>query len=172
MRLRTIGLQYESIYNIRKKEGNQISVSRRLLKNTYTNNVYHLCALSEEVGTAKFLCKESLTNNTTDAHYASFSSEEAGERLHAYMSFVTPEEPIDSVDEKPKQLPDGLTKYIYSPETTRQRVGHVGHYRLQPGEEIIIKCPHGVKGSVATRAYNEDGTLRRKTPKRKTDTKE
>lgn len=171
MRLRTIGLQYESIFNIRKKEGSQVAVSRRLLKNTYDNNVYHLCALSEEVGTAKFLCKESLTNNTTDDHYASFSSEEAGERLHAYMSFVTPEESIDFVDEKPKKLPDGRVQHTYAPETTRQRVGHVGHYRLQPGEEIVIKCPHGAKGSVTTRAYNEDGSLRRKTQKRKNDTK-
>ena len=166
MRLRTIGLQYEAIRNLRQSEGTTIAVSRRLLKNTFLHNVYFLCALAEEEGTAKFLAKESLSNNTTDDYYTNFADEEAGERLFAYMSVVIPEETIPPVEENPKRLPNGHLRYTYSPDTTRQRIGHVGHYTLRPGEEIIIRCPHGVKGSVTTRGYNDDGTLRRKSKKK------
>lgn len=171
MRLHSIGLSYESLRTLSENNSEKIAISRLLLQNTYKNNVYYRCALEKEEGTAKFLCRESLRSNTTDDNYTCFSDEEAGERLHNTMSCLVPEEAID-VDDSPQVLPDGRVQHTYAPETTRQRVGHVGVYKLQPGEEIVIKCPHGVKGSVTTRAYNEDGTLRRKTPKRKSDTKE
>ena len=170
MRLHTIGLSYASLQALGKNTPEKIAVSKLLLHNTFLNNVYYRCALESEEGTAKFLCGESLSSNTTDDNYTCFSDEEAGERLHNTMSVLTPERAID-VDDSPKVLPDGRMQYTYAPETTRQRVGHVGHYRLQPGEEIVIKCPHGVKGSVTTRGYNADGTLRRKTQRKSHDTK-
>lgn len=162
MRLHSIGLSYASLQALGKNTPEKIAVSKLLLHNTFLNNVYYRCALESEEGTAKFLCGESLSSKTTDDNYTCFSDEEAGERLHNIMSVLTPEQAID-VDDSPKVLPDGRVQYTYAPETTRQRVGHVGVYKLQPGEEIVIKCPHGVKGSVTTRAYNEDGSLRRKT---------
>ena len=170
MRLHSIGLSYAALQALGKSTPQKIAVSKLLLHNTFLNNVYYRCALENEEGTAKFLCGESLSSNTTDDNYTCFSDDEAGERLHNIMSVLTPEQAID-VDDSPKVLPNGRVQHTYAPETTRQRVGHVGVYKLQPGEEIIIKCPHGVKGSVTTRAYNEDGSLRRKTQKRKNDTK-
>ena len=170
MRLHSIGLSYASLQALGKSTPQKIAVSKLLLHNTFLNNIYYRCALESEEGTAKFLCGESLSSNTTDDNYTCFSDEEAGERLHNIMSCLIPEEAIDA-DTTPKVLHDGRMQYTYTPETTRQRVGHVGHYKLQPGEEIVIKCPHGVKGSVTTRGYNADGTLRRKTQKRKNDTK-
>ena len=170
MRLHSIGLSYASLQALGKSTPQKIAVSKLLLHNTFLNNIYYRCALESEEGTAKFLCGESLSSNTTDDNYTCFSDAEAGERLHNTMSVLMPEREID-VDDSPKVLPDGRVQHTYAPETTRQRVGHVGVYKLQPGEEIVIKCPHGVKGSVTTRAYNEDGSLRRKTQKRKNDTK-
>lgn len=170
MRLHSIGLSYASLQALGKNTPEKIAVSKLLLHNTFFNNVYYRCALESEEGTAKFLCGESLSSNTTDDNYTCFSDEEAGERLHNIMSVLTPEQAVD-VDDSPKVLPDGRVQHTYAPETTRQRVGHVGHYRLQPGEEIVIKCPHGVKGSVTTRGYNADGTLRRKTQRKSHDTK-
>ncbi len=168
MRLHSIGLSYSSLQALGKSTPEKIAVSKLLLHKTFLNNIYYRCALESEEGTAKFLCGESLSSNTTDDNCTCFSDEEAGERLHNTMSVLTPERAID-IDDSPQNLPDGRMKYTYAPETTRQRVGHVGVYRLQPGEKIVIKCPHGVKGSVTTRAYNEDGTLRRKTQKKKRD---
>ena len=36
----------------------------------------------------------------------------------------------------------------YAPKRTREFVGITGTLSLAPGEEITIKCPHGVKGYV------------------------
>lgn len=170
MRLHSIGLSYASLQALGKNTPEKIAVSKLLLHNTFLNNIYYRCALESEEGTAKFLCGESLSSNTTDDNYTCFSDEEAGERLHNTMSVLTPEQAIDA-DDSPKVLLDGRVQYTYAPETTRQRVGHVGVYKLQPGEEIVVKCPHGVKGSVTTRAYNEDGSLRRKPQRKSRDVK-
>lgn len=164
MRLHSIGLTYENLHMLRKKNNN-IAVSNLILENTYAYNVYVRCDLGDEPGTAKFLLHESLSSNITDDHYTSFTSDEAGERLHTIMSFVIPDSPIEEVI-SPISMINGKTKYSYVPETTRQRVGLVDSYILQPGEELIIKCRHGVTGSASVRALNPDGTLRRKTRKK------
>lgn len=166
MRLHSIGLSYEAmkaLHNINP----DIAVSRLLLTNTYAKNVNLRCSLLEEVGTAKFLLHESLSSSVSDDHYTCFTDEEAGERLHTIMSCVIPEEAI-GIDQEPiVLLPDGQVQYTFTPETTRQRVGHVGQYTLKPQEEIIIKVPHGATGSAIVRGFNDDGTLRRKTKSKK-----
>ena len=167
MRLHSIGLPYDKIDLLRKLNPD-IAVSRLILMNTYAKNVNILCSLQEEEGTAKFLLHESLSSNTTDDHYTCFSDDEAGARLHTIMSCVIPEEAIELDCEPVKLLPDRREQHTFAPETTRQRVGHVGQYTLKPGEEIIIKAPHGVTGSASVRGFNEDGTLRRKTRSKST----
>lgn len=164
MRLHSIGLTYENLHALHKNN-KSVAVSNLILENTYAYCVYVLCDLDDEPGTAKFLLHESLAANVTDDHYTSFTSDEAGERLHTIMSFVIPDSPIEEVI-SPISMINGKTKYSYVPETTRQRVGLVDSYILQPGEELIIKCRHGVTGSASVRALNSDGTLRRKTRKK------
>jgi hypothetical protein len=167
MRLHSIGLSYEALEILRKLNP-EMAVSRLLLTNTYAKNVNVLCFLQDEEGTAKFLIRESLSSNTTDDHYTCFSDDEAGERLHTIMSCVIPEEVIESDCEPIELLTDGREQYTFVPETTRQRIGHVGQYTLKPNEEIIIKVPHGVTGSATVRGFNKDGTLRRKSKSKKT----
>ena len=132
----------------------------------YAKLVTLYCALKEEEGKAKFLGREALSSNTSDDHYTCFSDDEAGERLYTIMTCVTPEEMITVDCEPIELLPDGRVQYTFAPETTRQRAGHVGRYTLQPNEEIVILCPHGVVGFATTRGFNEDGTLRRKTSRK------
>lgn len=98
----------------------------------------------------------------TDDHYTCFSKEESGLRLHDYMSVMVPKKEIDVHEENIKLLLNGMVEYTYTPETNRHYVGLVNDYKLNPGEEIIIKCPHGIKGSIGTRSYSDDGSLRRK----------
>lgn len=162
MRLRSIGLTYLDMQALRELNP-EMAVSRLLLTNTYAKNVNVRCSLLSEEGTAKFLLHETLSGNVSDDHYTCFSDDEAGARLHTIMSVVIPEAVIEAVYESDILLPDGRTQHTYTPETTRQRVGHVGHYTLLPGEELAIKCSHGVTGSVIARGFNADGSLRRKT---------
>jgi len=160
MRLHTIGFSYETLNSLREENSERIAISRLLLHNTYANNVYNLCALRDEVGTAKFLCHESLSSNTTDDHYTCFSDEEAGERLHTIMSTVIPEMKIDPVKVNPSDVPNGSEIFVYTPKTNRYRVGNVGIFNLKPKEEIVISCAHGVKVNIITHGYNENGTFR------------
>ena len=107
--------------------------------------------------------------NVTDDHYTSFSSEEAGARLHDYMSVLAPVEVIDYNDISSIVFDGEKQTQKYTPDTTRQRVVHWGNYRLKPREEIIIHCPHGVTGSAIMRRYNKDGSIRIKEKLRKRD---
>lgn len=163
MRLHSIVSTYESLYTLPKNSSKKIILSKRLLHNTYENNVYYHCNLQNEEGTAKFLCRQSLRSNVTDDHYCCFSNEESSLHLHDYLSIMVPEKELDAPETNTKLLPNGMVENTYTPETTRQCIGFVNNYKLNPGEEIVIKCPHGVIGSIRTRGYNEDGTLRRKT---------
>ena len=44
----------------------------------------------------------------------------------------------------------------------KREKGVVAEYQLAPGEELIIKAPHGVTGSVRAREVLSSGKLRRK----------
>ena len=162
--LLSIGMTYAQLDALRRIAPD-IAVSSRMLGNTYAQNVNVRCALQDEPGTAKFLQREALSGNTTDDHYTSFSDEEAGKHLHDIMSVVQPEQDID-IDEGPLIRPDGREQRCIAPETTRQRVGFVATYQLMPGEELVIRCPHGVTGSVRARGIHADGSPRRKTRKK------
>ena len=164
MRLHSIGLSYRELDTLRKFNPD-MAISRLLLTNTYAKNVNVSCSLQDEEGTAKFLMHEPLSSNTTDDHYTCFSDDEAGERLHTIMSCVIPAEMIEIGCEPTELLSGGREQHTFTPDTTRQRVGHVGQYTLNPGEEIIIKAPHGITGSAIVRGINKDGSLRRKTKK-------
>jgi len=158
--LRSIGLSYEMFHRLRLLDPS-VSVSSRLLKNTYAFCVNVLCALEKEEGKAKFLQHLSLEQNTSDDHYTSFTCDEAGRHLAALMSAVQPDFELN-VYITPTTISNNREVHIINPESTTQRAGYVGSYKLAPGEEIMLLCKHGVKGNVVTRGYNDKGTLRRK----------
>lgn len=142
-----------------------IAVSSRILGNTYADRINKNCGLLNEPGTVKFLLHESLSDNVSDDHYTSFSDEEAGKHLYDIMSVVQPEREIDMGEPFRSCLTDKEILCM-TPETTRQRVGLVATYKLMPGDELVIQCPHGVTGSIRARGINADGSLRRKTRKK------
>lgn len=160
VKLRTIGIKNET-FSKKKKGTNRTAVSRRILMNTYKKLVVVYCGLLDDPGTANFLQGLSLSNDVTSDHYTSFSSDEAGERLYTIVRATMPRFDIPQIVEH-QQRSDGTEQYAYCPDNTRQRVGVVGEFLLNPGETAIIRCPHGVAGSLRARALSTDGKPRRK----------
>lgn len=160
--LREIGISNRLFNNLRKAD-TQIAASRQLLKNTYTKNVTTRCGLKDEPGTISYLLHEQL-KNVTDDHYTTLSDEEGNARLHTVMSAV---QPYFEFEYRPQivQINEDLTTIQVTPEHTRQRVGFFGKILLNPGEVIVIKCPHGVDGTSRARGLDANGAPRRKTPK-------
>ena len=78
-----------------RKEPGKILRPNELLGSTYRYMVHYTCGLGAmEPGTANYLCGKSLTGNTTDDNYTSFSSPEGLERLYAYMHRLCVSEPL------------------------------------------------------------------------------
>jgi len=157
--LQDVGVTHAHLDALRKIDPS-VSASARMLQATYANNLYVLCKLESEPGTAKFLIRESLSFSTTDDHYTNFADEDAGQHLHDIMSVLQPEKEI-IVDEGPTLLATGMECRAFAPESTLHRTGCIADYRLAPGEELVIKCPHGVTGSARVRGYTATGELRR-----------
>ena len=156
MVLHSIGMSYEHFHNLSKSSTKGIAISKMLLRNTYVKNIYSNCGLLFEEGTAKFLCRQSLSSNTTDDHYTSFTDKIASIHLHDYMSFVIPQIELNSNDcANPTVLPNGNELHTFTPHTTRHRAGLIGSFKLKPGDEILIKCPHGVTGTAKALKYKE-----------------
>ena len=160
MLLRQIGIGNDSLAALHQIDPTS-AVSKRLLLNTYAYAVTTRCVLHNEPGTAQYLLHLSLAGNVSDDHYTSFSTEEGGVHLYAIISAVCPLEYLEPT-EKYEMHPEGTVMWCYRPDNSRQRVGAVGEYRLAPGEELIIKAPHGVTGSVRAREVLPDGKLRKK----------
>ena len=90
--LKSIELSAE--YYSRRDPG-KILRPNELLGSTYRYMVHYTCGLGAmEPGTANYLCGKSLTGNTTDDNYTSFSSPEGLERLYAYMHRLCVSEPL------------------------------------------------------------------------------
>ena len=135
-----------------KKEVPTESAARTLLKNTYRKNLAQRCGLSArgESGTFKFLCGLSLAGDVTSSNYTSFTDDEAAERHYALMRPLCLEKPIDKVS--PTKNEDGTVTYHITPNTTAELAGVITKCTLLPGQKIIIRCPHGVTGTVRATA--------------------
>lgn len=155
--LRTIGVS-ETVFASLKAPGE--AVSKKVLQNTYTKNVILRSNLTDDPGTVSFLHGEPLRASTTDDHYTSFVSPAAAERIYTALRAITPFEPIALPS--PSVDVDGCEKHVFIPENTRQTVGCIGAVILQPGEELVIDCPHGVTGSVRAREISDSGEVKRK----------
>lgn len=155
---------YEDVHVLSEESSD--AVSNRVLLNTYKAMVNRNLGLENEPGIVKFLLHQSLSGSVTDDNYASFTSEESRDFLFALMSYTRPEIEIEDKD-LTVLVSNKKEKRVVFPETTRQRVGCLATFTLQPGEELIFAASHGTTGSVKARGFTADGKIRRKTSNRR-----
>lgn len=89
--LRFAGLD-DLFYEVLKEP--KMAVSRKLLHNSYENDLYHKCGLHSGSADALFLCSKSLRGDVTADHYTSMTDRHGQERLYARLKLAGPAEPI------------------------------------------------------------------------------
>ena len=153
------------------KEQGKILMPNRLIENTYKYMINYTCGLGDmEPGTANYLCGKSLTGNTTDDNYTSFSSEEGQERLYAYMHRLCVPEPL------PQNIPplvseDGYEETnVFYPKTSRDRVTVTATLLLQPGQTLTLESSHGGTGTIEAEESTPSGRRRQSKKGEEADT--
>ena len=159
--LRDCGVSEETFANL-KSPGT--AVSRRLLKNTYRDNLTRKCGLQNDPYTVKFLCGESLSGDTSSDHYISFTDDDAARRLYTLMRVLAPEERWDSAPQCSIDEQRQAAVYTILPFSTKHCAAVRLRMILMPGESFVLECAHGVTGDVVVREMNEDGTPKRLNP--------
>lgn len=154
-----------------RKEPGKILRPNELLGSTYRYMVHYMCGLGAmEPGTANYLCGKSLTGNTTDDNYTSFSSEEGQERLYAYMHRLCVPEPL------PQNIPplvseDGYEETnVFYPKTSRDRVTVTATLLLQPGQTLTLESSHGGTGTIEAEESTPSGRRRQSKKGEEADT--
>lgn len=139
------GISFRTLDDM-QKEDRSFAAARKILYNTYCRHILDNCKLNEDLGTANFLLGKSFGLDTTSSSYTAFTSPEAEYRLYYILKILQEDRTI----KQPKELKKGNDRIVltYAPKRTREFVGITGTISLAPGEEIMIKCPHGVKGYV------------------------
>ncbi len=127
------------------------SVAVKLLHNTYEQQLRFVCGLNFDDDTREYLLGNSLRSSTF-ASYVSHTDPVAQEYLHTALQPMS----VPSRYAAPRlpQSSPGRTIQAYSPDMTNQRVHVTAHIRLRPGENMTIRCPHGVTGTVCAKAAN------------------
>lgn len=143
-----------------KKRGNRTAAAKRILADTYINDVYTRSGLEEDEGTCAFLCGRRILD-VTSANYTKFNDPDGIARMHAAERLLAPPLP-NSDTEKTEALP-GETKYTFSPKSTRRSVGVGCDIILPPGGTITVRCAHGAEAVLSCREMKTDGKARRKT---------
>ena len=155
------------------KNNGGTAAAKRVLRNTYINNVYTRLGFDDDIGTKAFLCEERMKDVTSD-NYTKFNDLDGIARIHAAEMILSPPEEIDNT-ELVETLPDGKIKYTFWPDSMRKTAG-VGCDVLVPTDadaDITLYCPHGVEFVIKPREIKEDGSVRRASRKRvKKDTQD
>ena len=166
--LKSIELSAE--YYSRRDPG-KILRPNELLGSTYRYMVHYTCGLGAmEPGTANYLCGKSLTGNTTDDNYTSFSSAEGLERLYAYMHRLCVSEPLPQCI--PPQVSEDGSKETdtFFPKMSRDRVTITATVLLQPGQALTLESAHGGTGIIEAEESTPSGRRRRSKKGEKADT--
>ena len=146
-----------------KKKGGT-AAAKRVLQNTYVNNVYTRLGFQDDAGTTAFLCGERLKDVTSDS-YSKFNDLDGIARIHASEMILSPLAEINTTEQM-EYLTDGRIKYTLLPDNTRKTVGVGCDIILPPGGEVVLLCRHGVEVVLAPREVKADGRVRRKSSKR------
>lgn len=141
-----------------RKEPGKILRPNELLGSTYRYMVHYTCGLGAmEPGTANYLCGKSLTGNTTDDNYTSFSSPEGLERLYAYMHRLCVSEPLPQCI-PPQVSEDGSNETdTFFPKMSRDRVTVTATLLLQPGQTLTLESAHGGIGTIEVEESTPSG---------------
>ena len=110
-----------------------------------------------ESGTANYLCGKSLTGNTTDDNYTSFSSAEGLERLYAYMHRLCVPEPLPQGIPPQVSEDGGKETGTFLPKMSRDRVTITATVLLQPGQALTLESAHGGTGIIETEESTPSG---------------
>lgn len=124
------------------------SINTTILQKTYEYNLRNKCGISDD-GTFLFLLGRSLSSLVTYSSYTSLACPEGLERLYTLLrpcacrhkNEVENSTVPQAVDEHTEQL-------VFTPEFTNRRISVSTVLTLRPGEEFILKCPHGVTGDI------------------------
>lgn len=160
--LREIGLREADLERLKKDD--RTAVSKRILLNTYNKNLYLRIGMTWDDGALQYLQGLSLSGNTTNDNYTSYSDNDAAARLHTAMMAIQPTRRINTQDVIIQDTDTGKIVTIL-PQYTRELTGVVGRVTLTPGARIRITCRHGVIGELRARELLPDGTLKRKLKK-------
>ncbi len=138
-----------------RDENLEIAVANRVLSNSYIENLYSVCNLYEDSGTATFLQAKSFGADPSNDNYISYTDCYGEERLYSTLQIL-------AEDRKIKKVPDcidldGEVVKTYTPDSKRAFSGVVCDIYLEPGEEISIECLHGVNGFVKAYQVGEKG---------------
>lgn len=137
------GISFRTLDTMRNEDRN-FAAARKILYNTYCRYILDNCRMREDQGTANFLLGKSFGLDTTSSSYTSFTAPEAQYRLYSILKILQEQRKI----KHPKELKESGDRIVltYAPNYTGEYAGITGTLSLAPGEEIVIKCPHGVKG--------------------------
>ncbi len=155
--LRHIGLP-EAMFG--KERGNRTAAAKRILADTYINDVYTRLGFEEDEGTRAFLCGRRILD-VTSSNYTKFNDQDGIARIHAAERLLAPPLP-NSDTEKTEALP-GETKYTFLPKSARRSAGVGCDIILPPGGTITVRCAHGAEAVLSCREMKTDGKARRKT---------
>lgn len=157
--LRFAGLE-ELFFEVLKES--KMAVSRKLVHNSYENDLYHKCGLTSGSADALFLCSKSLRGDVTGDHYTSMTDCHGQDLLYARVKLAGPVEPI------PKQEITGDEKStVISPDATDQVVDAKIVVTIPPGGRIDLSSRYGCNGSFSARSIAADGHVRRKSSRKK-----
>lgn len=153
-------VSYEDLYAIRS-ENPDIAAASKVFADTYKQNLLKYCRLEEDTGSFNFLMANAFGSDTSNDSYISFTSPEGSRRLYSVLKCLQEEKPMRGSGER--ILEDGSIVKTFSPKNTRSYIEVISDILLQPGEEICIECPHGVKGYADARGVTETGRRKKLT---------
>lgn len=132
-------------------------ISLDLLRTNYRNRLSVKAGLANDFDTFNFLSGLQLRSSTF-THYESHTSPEAQYRLYTILKSLD----IPRTIPKKRTSENERERTIYAvPTTTADAAVLSGSITLQPGEMIIIRCPHGVSGSVSAQGVGHSSSRRK-----------
>lgn len=123
-----------------KKLDLQTSSIKRICVATYKALLKTICNLDEESMEYKFLCGLALGGDTTTDNYTAMCSEMGWEHMYTSMAPLRRKTVNNSKPIKTKQ------RAVSIPENSRELTKVSATILIAPGQEIAIKCEHGVTG--------------------------
>ena len=145
--LNLAGVSYRTLNDVRNEE-REMAAARTILANTYARFIIGNCGLGDDPGTATFLLGESFKTDVTSDAYTSFTSPEGERRLYTILKRCQKNYYIKQPSNADNEFIDGRCSFFIAPSMTHDFLGITGDITLGPGEELAIRCPHGVDGQI------------------------